>query len=258
MTLSMIYPCQVLSRSMRPGMAALLLTLLVMTTDAHGQDPATQPASTSSPAQTRVQKVLQDRSFPWYDAKQDSFRPLKPVVVEKHEDAAGPSPSAQPTASILMWCMIAVMAFVLLMLILQWTTDLTAPTVRSQDVQAIAIDTERLEALPQVTHGVRDLLGEATRLAAQGMYGQAMAFYASWQLVRLDQSGNVELQKGKTNRQYLREVERTRPELRELLRDSMRLFEDAFFGHLTVSEGEFLRVWNRRVEFESLSRGRGL
>jgi hypothetical protein len=77
-----------------------------------------------------------------------------------------------------------------------------------------------------------------------------MTFYHSWQLTQLDRHGMIELQKGKTNRQYTAETKRSCPELVGLFRASIRLFEDAFFGHLEITRESFEEVWNQRAQFE--------
>ena len=54
--------------------------------------------------------------------------------------------------------------------------------------------------------GRLDLLAEARRHYQAGNYGAAIVYLFSFQLVQLDQRQIIRLAKGKTNRQYLREV----------------------------------------------------
>ena len=51
-----------------------------------------------------------------------------------------------------------------------------------------------------------DLLAEARRHYQAGNYGAAIVYLFSFQLVQLDRRQIIQLAKGKTNRQYLREV----------------------------------------------------
>jgi hypothetical protein len=67
--------------------------------------------------------------------------------------------------------------------------------------------------------------------------------------VQLDQREWIELARGKTNRQYARELSQTHPDLLPIFRKSIRLFEDAFFGKLPVSPEDFLEVWKSQNDF---------
>ena len=61
-----------------------------------------------------------------------------------------------------------------------------------------------------------------------GNYGEAIIYLFSYQLVRLDRSQLIRLAKGKTNRQYLGELQSASP-LKRMLAQSMSSFEDVFF-----------------------------
>lgn len=92
---------------------------------------------------------------------------------------------------------------------------------------------ERVEALPvAVERRVEDLLAEARRLRSAGDLTMAVVYLYSHQLVVLDRAGLLRLVKGKTNRQYLRELRNASPPdgLAATLRETMLLFERAFFG----------------------------
>ena len=98
-----------------------------------------------------------------------------------------------------------------------------------------ADDAARIEALPfRLRSGALDLLGEARRLYAAGNYGEAVIYLFSHELVELDRARMVRLAKGKTNRQYLRELA-LRPELSQLFEQTMVAFEDVFFGSSSTS-----------------------
>jgi hypothetical protein len=60
------------------------------------------------------------------------------------------------------------------------------------------------------------------------------------------------LSKGKTNRQYLREVGHRAP-LRQLVEQTMVAFEDAFFGRHSLDQTRFESCWFRVGEFEKLN-----
>jgi len=114
-------------------------------------------------------------------------------------------------------------------------------------------DADRIEALPFPVRGGRlDLLGETRSHYLQGNYSQAIIYLFSFQLVRLDRQQIIRLGKGKTNRQYLREVG-PRWDLRRLLEQTMVAFEDVFFGNRGLDRARFESCWSRLDEFESLA-----
>ena len=114
-------------------------------------------------------------------------------------------------------------------------------------------DIERVAALPfPVSPGRLDLLGEARRHYREGNYRQAIIYLFSFQLVQLDKNHIIRLTKGKTNRQYLREVGPRRT-LRGLVEQTMVAFEDVFFGNHALERSRFESCWSRLDEFESLA-----
>ncbi len=116
-------------------------------------------------------------------------------------------------------------------------------------------DEERLAALPDAVRAAGgDLLAHARAYAERGEYEQAMIFYYAWQLLELDRRGGLVLARGKTNGQYVREVAAAGPSIAELFRRSSRLFEDAFFGDLPVTQTSFESVWNEQSRIASFAR----
>jgi Domain of unknown function (DUF4129) len=110
-------------------------------------------------------------------------------------------------------------------------------------------DIDRVEALPfQVRKGTGDFLGEARRLYEAGQYSEAIIYLFSYQLVALDRQHLIRLAKGKTNRQYSREL-RARPALRSMLEQTIVAFEDAFFGRKALSRERFEASWRQLDAF---------
>jgi hypothetical protein len=113
-------------------------------------------------------------------------------------------------------------------------------------------DVDRIENLPfQVKRPQSDLRGEAERNYREGNYREAIIYLYSHMLVQLDRHHVIRLTKGKTNRQYLREV-RQRPALVPTFETTMIAFEDVFFGDHTLSRAEFEDCWQGLDEFERL------
>lgn len=110
-----------------------------------------------------------------------------------------------------------------------------------------------IESLPfPIVVGEINLLDEARRLYQQGDYAKAIVYLFSYQLVELDKRHIIRLSKGKTNRQYLREIGNRRS-LRQLIELTMISFEDAFFGHHTLNQDRFEKSWFNLGEFEKLT-----
>jgi hypothetical protein len=113
-------------------------------------------------------------------------------------------------------------------------------------------DRRRVEALPfPVQRRQGDLLEEARRCYDEGNYAEAIVYLFSHQLVQLDKHRLIRLAKGKTNRQYLREVSPRRP-IARLLEHSMLVFEDVFFGNRPLDRSRFEGCWSRLDQFERL------
>ena len=73
----------------------------------------------------------------------------------------------------------------------------------------------------------------------------------SYLLVEMDQHQLIRLAKGKTNRQYLREIGRRRS-LRGLVERTMIAFEAVFFGHHGLDREGFEACWSQVAEFQRL------
>jgi hypothetical protein len=112
-------------------------------------------------------------------------------------------------------------------------------------------DVDRVDALPfKVRRPRGDLLDEARRQYEAGNYNEAVIYFYSYLLVELDKGQLIRLTRGKTNRQYLREIRR-RPLLFELLEMTMVAFEDVFFGHHSLGRDRFESCFRRLDEFET-------
>jgi hypothetical protein len=112
-------------------------------------------------------------------------------------------------------------------------------------------DVDRVDALPfKVRRPRGDLLEEARRQYEAGNYNEAIIYFYSYLLVELDKGQLIRLTRGKTNRQYLREIRRRRS-LFELLEMTMIAFEDVFFGHHLLGRERFELCFRRLDEFET-------
>jgi len=113
-------------------------------------------------------------------------------------------------------------------------------------------DKRRIEALPAPVGRKRtDLIDAARQYYQEGNYAEAIIYLFSYQLVELDKGQLIRLAKGKTNRQYLRELGR-RLALQGLFERTMVAFEEVFFGNYAIDRARFESVWLRLGEFEAL------
>lgn len=245
-----------------------------------GVAPASRVCAAEDPVEAPV-KATRDAlngpiNFPWYDSETDSLRRIH-VGQQKQDGGAAnraskweATPSgggaAAPTGSysfdwlvslakvfvVVVGVLLAVgLVWLLIWAFLKGEAALAKAAGKQEDEEVEETDVERIERLPfQVDRPKTDLLGEARRQYEAGNFAEAVIYYFSYQLVQLDKHHWIRLAKGKTNRQYLREV-RQQAALREMLEATMFAFEDVFFGHHPLSRDRFETVWRRLDEFQT-------
>jgi hypothetical protein len=127
----------------------------------------------------------------------------------------------------------------------------SAAAVTSEQNMELGLEADRIEHLPfDVRRPQSDLLAESRRLYEQGEYSQAVIYYFSYLLVELDRRQVIRLTRGKTNRQYLREVRRQRQEVAGLVERTMVAFEDVFFGDHELERSRFESCWSGLEDFQ--------
>ncbi|HUG66328.1 MAG TPA: DUF4129 domain-containing protein [Pirellulaceae bacterium] len=202
-------------------------------------------------------------TFPWYDADSDGLQRLNvepPADVKnrgsKWERTVRAKKSRTPWSMPgWLWKMLEVLGWTLLVMALVTVgyflvrAFLVAESghASGEAVTEGALgtgDIDRVESLPfQLKAPQTDLLSEARRHHEAGNYKDAIIYLYSYQLVELDKHQLIRLTKGKTNRQYLREVQR-RGDLFRSLQASMLAFEDVFFGNHSLERGRFESCWS--------------
>jgi len=153
------------------------------------------------------------------------------------------------------WSLIVVLLVVLVYLMVRvWRKRAggeAAPEAEAEEPETVD-QKRRIEALPAAVGRRRaDLLTAARQYYQEGNYAEAIIYLFSHQLVELDKSQLIRLARGKTNRQYLRELGR-RLVLRGLLERTMVAFEEVFFGNYAIDRARFESAWLRLGEFEAL------
>ena len=204
-----------------------------------------------------AKQALSREGFPWYDKSDDSLRPVRvsvPWNVGKMPKINGPG------WGLTVWEVLAIILIGGLLVAIIWlliraylnreerTSAGETARVRHKAVD----DAARIEALPfRIRRGDLDLLAEARRLYEAGKFGEAIVYLFSHQLVEMDRHQVIRLAKGKTNRQYLRDLRR-QPSLRQLIERSMVAFEEVFFGGHTLDRKRFEAIWNQLGQFNLL------
>jgi hypothetical protein len=243
--------------------AVTLLTGLLLVLAVRAQTPSSDAAG----AVESGRRALANRgSYPWYDAQQDALRRLDvrpPRPTAANRNSTWESQPAQPAASIswrwlwemLRWFVWAVIVALLVGLVLLLVRAFLNREARAEgrtegaETSATRDYADLVENLPfPLPRHQADFLEEARRLYEAGRFGEAMIYLFSYQLVQLDQHHVIRLARGKTNRQYLRELG-PREDLRDILLRTMLAFEDVFFGHYDLDRARFESCWTRLDDF---------
>lgn len=205
---------------------------------------------------------------PWYDRSADDYKPLdlpppKARKPSKFWQAIGDWLGSWDFDlagffEVLMWLVLAAMIGIALYVLYKAVQNVEMREIETSESEELARShIERVEALPvTIDNPITDFYAETRRLRGQRDYAGAMVYLFGHQLIELDRRHLIRLVKGKTNRQYLRELRRNtggQTALPEIVRETTLLFERSFFGAQPPSESEFEHVWNRMQEFESLT-----
>lgn len=94
-----------------------------------------------------------------------------------------------------------------------------------------------------------DFCAEAEKAYRSGDLRNAIIYLFSYVLVSLDQKGHIRLRKGKTNREYLREI-RGKSGLAKFYQRVMVPFEETFFGDYQLEQKEFESCWSQLGQFQ--------
>ncbi len=234
----------------------ILLGIALLYTSAVRSNAAEPEPSISADDQRAIQSVKDSlegwTAPPWYDSAKDAERPIR--VAPKRAPLMNWWDLFEP----LLWGAGLLLAGLLIYVLLRAFLDrrkqpvLVGTGFRGQ--KALRAEIGRIEALPfQLDKKSGRLLEEAERLYREGNYSQAIIYLFSYQLVEMDKLQVIRLTRGKTNRQYLREL-RDRGRLRGLIESSMVAFEHVFFGKHSLPVTAFEPCWRQISEFERLIR----
>lgn len=202
------------------------------------------------------------KEVPWYDAERDELRAIKiplpdtPPPVGSWTRATNPD-IRPPTISaswllwliqIVGWSLLGVCLAAVIVAVLQ---RIRHPSVSPSTRTATIEPRIRIDALPpHIPRTKRSLWEEAQDCYERGDLGWAIVFLYGYQLVELDRCGYLRLTKGKTNRQYVRELARI-PEMQTLLQRTSRLSEAFYFGTHVPTSDQFHSCWKEIDDFRT-------
>ena len=224
--------------------------------------------------------AMKKHDYPWYDAEADQLKPLEskteafPMSAGREAIKVGkvkvanpkkpPAPTggaAAPAAgtgwfsgfdisslfmTILVVLILAALVFLFFKFLAVESSDEDSGAARRKKLLS-----ESIEQLPfdlQVGNG--DFRSMAQQAYQAGDLRRAIIYLYSHVLVSLDQNERISLRKGKTNRQYLKEVWED-PKLSTYFKSVMLPFESAFFGDHDPEPDQFERCWSGLETFHS-------
>ena len=197
--------------------------------------------------------------YPWYDSEGDQVRRVDLQADAGTDD--GPTTAPAPVlfvdrllsvfVELIVWVVLLLVFAALVALVIWALFRAEGRQVREQKSRvSTSTGVDRVDGLPIPVAPQGDLLTEARRLYQAGRFDEAIVYLYGYQLVHLDRHQLIRLARGKTNRQYLRELTK-HPPVRDRLEATMVAFEDTFFGRHSLPRSRFESVWNLLPEFQS-------
>jgi hypothetical protein len=202
-------------------------------------------------------KALSKGSYPWYDAKADSIRPVQPPwtpswldwILDRVPSFSGGPSTGRSSGNVLVF-VILVVALAALVAGLIWAYRYYMPDFDQRGPQRGRIGTAA--AYAGLPHGLpadlTDPLALARELRARGDLAGAILALFVHQVITLDRLGLARLAPGRTARQLVRSV----PDawVRGRVEPTLRLFETSFYGHRTPDPKAFEAAWSLAAELE--------
>lgn len=136
-------------------------------------------------------------------------------------------------------------------LVLQYGLSFQVRAAKLSDLSIREREKAKLQDLPfELEQTMFGLLAQAERYRAAGDFSKAIMYLFSHALVELDGARCIRLERGKTNRAYLRELN-GQDNLRGFTNQLVLAFEYAFFGKHVLSQEAFERIWQQVPAFDA-------
>jgi hypothetical protein len=236
--------------NLRHLLVLLLTCVTAMVVLSLPREAAAQKTSGQQEAIDSAREELGSGANPWFDPELDSLRKVKVERVTR----SGPLPFGW----LLKWIVYGILAVVIVAIIyalIRFAMEQLKSrklSVEDDNSQPLVDEAEALPFLAERPRG--DLLGLARQHYEQGNYSEAIIYLFSYELVELDRGSRIHLAKGKTNRQYLRELNNAGP-LRGALERTLLAFEGVFFGRRSLDRAGFEACWHELPQFQAQLRG---
>jgi len=263
-----------------PPFLALALLSLGIGTGGWAADPAPPPALDHSPtasaalraasAKTPIKDALREGGYPWYDPDADrpTWPPRQPWIkwlddrrdrmwkaierfLRRFHFGGGPKWgfAGESIGTVVLLAAMAVFLVVLWVLLAREKLMAADRAEAGAGLGSVA----RLAQLPEgIRPGSDDPWADAWRRRAAGDYAGAVVCLFAHQLLSLDQLGLIRLGPGRTGRQYVHGL-RDR-ELALSVGETLRLFEEVYYGRRMPAAAAFEAVWSRAQAFEERRR----
>ena len=136
-------------------------------------------------------------------------------------------------------------------LVLRYGLSFQVRAAKLSDLSIREREKAKLQDLPfELEQTMFGLLAQAERYRAAGDFSKAIMYLFSHALVELDGARCIRLERGKTNRAYLRELN-GQDNLRGFTNQLVLAFEYAFFGKHVLSQEAFERIWQQVPAFDA-------
>ena len=210
----------------------------------------------------------------WFDSKEGTIHPNRAPkninVDDRLDSIQGPTQPSQPgwwtnlikDFSDLFWwifqgwqililiCLIALLS-VAFFFLLRNRTSSQMRFKKLSDASQREKEKVKMQDLPfEVEETMFGLLAQAERYRTAGDFSKAIIYLFSYALVEMDAARCIRLERGKTNRVYLRELN-DRDSLRRFTHQLVVAFEYAFFGKHVLSKEDFESIWQQLPSFET-------
>lgn len=248
----------------------LLLCAIALTVGGVATWPTAVFAQSEDSVEAGKEAFRRSGRFPWYDRESDD---LHRVDVEPQPNIAGQRDSSweigksntswdfnfgmwedtSKVITIIIYVILIALIVALLVAVVRLASQANADQNDLSVSRSSRFDAARVDDLPfQLDGEAVDLLPLAEKFRAAGEFGKAIIYLFSYQLLHLDHHRLIRLARGKTNRQYLREL-RSHRELQNILSSTMIAFEDVFFGEHPLGRERFEQCWNSLSAFHQLA-----
>ncbi len=210
----------------------------------------------------------------WYDANDGTIRPIqgnKAIDVnDRHDSIAGNTRASTPGwwkdflqswrdffsllfqswQILLIVCSLGILSIVGF-LFFRYGLGFQASNSRRTRLSDKKREEVKMQELPfEVEQSMFGLLAQAERHRAMGDFSKAVIYLFSHALIEMDNSRCIRLERGKTNRAYLREL-RDHDNLAGFIKELVSAFEYAFFGKHVLSQDAFERIWLQVPAFDA-------